>query len=139
MGELIIKSYGMSDGVEVGVGLFGIEYSVGPDDGDHVFGVGEVDEVVSVAGYHFDYLEFVAAHFKGDDGVGVPLFVVADFSQLYQAVAADYEEALDKVVVPVLPFGYAGFRYVDGYLTVVVCFDKFGKASAGICVHLQRE
>ena len=46
--------------IKIGVGALRIEDFVAIHDGDKVFGVGEVDDVVGVAGEHDDGLDSVA-------------------------------------------------------------------------------
>ena len=49
--------------VEVGVGLVGVEHFVAVHHCHQVLGVGEVDDVVGVAGEHDDGLDFVTTYF----------------------------------------------------------------------------
>ena len=93
----------------------GIERLVGPHHGDEVFGVGEVDDVVGVAGKHVDGLDAVAADLK------LHHLVAADAALLDKAVAADNDEELPLGMVPVLPLGDARTGDVDTELPIVGC------------------
>ena len=53
--------------IKIGVGALRIENFVAIHDGDEVLGVGEVDDVVGVAGEHDDGLDLVATHLVFDD------------------------------------------------------------------------
>ena len=46
--------------IKIGVGALRIENFVAIHDGDEILGVGEVDDVVGVAGKHYDGPDFVA-------------------------------------------------------------------------------
>lgn len=121
------------DFVKVGVGPVRIEYLVAVHDGDEVFGVGEVDDVVGVAGEHDDGLDFVTTHLVVEDFVG------AFLAELDEAVARDNDELFPLGVVPMLPLGDTRLRDIDAYLSAVEGVDKFGERTAGINVHLQVE
>ena len=110
-----------------------IEDFVAPHDGDEVFGVTEVDDVVGVAREHVDGLDVLAADFEFDDFIGV------DLSFLDEAVACYYDEELPFGVVPVLAFGDAWFADVDADLAAVEGVNKFGEATAGVAVHFEGE
>ena len=96
--------------IKIGVGALRIENFVAIHDGDEILGVGEVDDVVGVAGEHDYGLDAVAADFV------VEYFVGAFFAELDESVAADYDELFPLGVVPVLAFGDAGFGDVDRHL-----------------------
>lgn len=119
------------DGVEVGVGMTGIEDFVAVHDRDEVLGVGEVDDVVGIAGQHDDRLDFIARHFIFDDVVGALL------SHLYQPVAFDDDKLFPLGVVPMLSFRDTGLGNIDAYLTATGRMDQFGERAAVIDVHLQ--
>lgn len=121
----------MFDFVKVGVGPVRIEYLVAVHDGDEVFGVGEVDDVVGVAGEHDDGLDFVTTNFI------VQHFVCAFLAELDEAVARDDDKLFPLGVVPMLTLGDAGLGDVDAYLSAVEGVDEFGERAAGIDVHLQ--
>ena len=102
-----------------GIRSVGVEDLVSPHDDDEIFGVGEVDDVVGVAGEHVDGLDVVAADFKFDGVVGAAGGGVgADLAFLDEAVAGDDDEEFPFGVVPVLAFGDAGFGDVDADLAV---------------------
>lgn len=121
------------DFVKVGVGPVRIKYLVAIHDGDEVFGVGEVDDVVGVAGEHDDTLDFVTTHLVVEDFVG------AFLAELDEAVAGDDDELFPLGVVPMLALGDAGLGDVDAYLSAVEGVNQFGERAAGIDVHLQIE
>ena len=66
--------------IKIGGGALRIENFVAIHDGDEVLGVGEVDDVVGVAGEHDDGLDFVAAHFV------VPDFIRSLLAELNKAM-----------------------------------------------------
>lgn len=119
--------------VKVGVGPVRIEYLVAVHDGDEVFGVGEVDDIVGIAGKHDDGLDFVTTHLVVEDFVG------AFLAELDEAVARDDDELFPLGVVPMLTFGDTRLRDVDAYLSAVEGVNQFGERTASIDVHLQIE
>ena len=119
--------------VEVGVGAVGVEDFVAVHDCDEVFSVGEVDDVVGVAGQHYHGLDAVARDFVVEDLVG------AFFTHLYQSMAFDNYELLPLGVVPVLSFGYAGLGNVDAHLSALGGMDEFGEQSAVVAIHVEVE
>lgn len=121
------------DFVKVGVGPVRIEYLVAVHDGDEVFGVGEVDDVVGVAGEHDDGLDFVTTHLVVEDFVG------AFLAELDEAVARNDDELFPFGVMPMLSLGDTWLRDVDAYLSAVEGVNQFGERTAGIDVHLQVE
>lgn len=121
------------DFVKVGVGPVRIEYLVAVHDGDEVFGIGEVDDVVGVAGEHDDTLDFVTTHLVVEDFVG------AFLAELDEAVACNNNKLFPFGVMPMLALGDAGLGDVDAYLSAVEGVDEFGERTAGIDVHLQIE
>ena len=121
------------DFVKVGVGPVRIEYLVAIHDGDEVFGVGEVDDVVGVAGEHNDTLDFVTTHLVVED------FVRALLAELDEAVARNDDKLFPLGVVPMLTLGDTRLRDVDAYLAAVEGVNQFGERTAGIDVHLQVE
>ena len=121
------------DFVKVGVGPVRIEYLVAVHDGDEVFGIGEVDDVVGIAGEHDDGLDFVTTHLIVED------FVRALLAELDEAVARDDDELFPLGVVPMLTLGDTGLGDVDAYLSAVEGVDEFGERTAGIDIHLQIE
>ena len=78
-----------------------------PHESDEVIGVGEIHDVMSIAGYHLYNLDFVARYFE------VQYFIRADFTKLDKTMTADYDEFLIYGVMPVLPLGDSGFGNVD--------------------------
>lgn len=119
------------DFVKVGIGPVRIEYLVAIHDGDEVFGIGEVDDVVGIAGEHDDGLDFVTTHLIVED------FVRALLAELDEAVARDDDELFPLGVVPMLALGDTWLRDVDAHLSAVEGVDEFGERAAGIDVHLQ--
>ena len=109
----------------------GVEKLIGPHDSDEGIGIGEIDDVVGVAGEHVDGLDAVATDVKLDHLVG------ADAALLDEGVAADDDEELPLGVVPVLPLGDAGARNVDTELPAVSRAQQFGKGTALVDVHLK--
>ena len=109
------------DFVKVGIGPVRIENLVAVHDGDEVFGVGEVDDIVGIAGEHDDGLDFVTTHLVVEDFVGTFL------AELYEAVARDDDELFPLGVVPMLALGDAGLGDVDAYLSAVEGVDELGK------------
>ena len=79
-----------------------IKRFIRPHDGDEIFGLGEVDDVVRVAGEHLNGGDFFAGHFKFDD------FAAADSALLNQTVTGNDDENLGLGVVPVLAADDAG-------------------------------
>lgn len=121
------------DFVKVGVGPVRIEYLVAVHDGDEVFGVGEVDDVVGVTGEHDDGLDFVATNFI------VQHFVGTFLAELDEAVARDDDELFPLGVVPMLTFGDTRLRDVNAHLSAVEGVDEFGERTTLVNIHLQVE
>lgn len=121
------------DFVKVGIGPVRIEYFVAVHDGDEVFGIGEVDDVVGVTREHDDTLDFVTTHLVVED------FVRALLAELDEAVARNDDELFPLGVVPMLALGDTRLRDVDAYLSAVEGVNQFGERSTGIDVHLQVE
>lgn len=109
------------DFIKVGVGPVRIEYLVAVHDGDEVFGVGEVDDIVGVPREHDDGLDFVTTHLVVED------FVSAFLAELDETVARDDDELFPLGVVPMLALGDAGLGDVDAYLSAVEGVDEFGE------------
>ena len=80
-----------------------VKLLVRPHQGDEVFRVGQIDDVVCPAGDHMDSFDLVAGHLEGD------LLVGKDIALLNQRTAADDDEELPLAVVPVLALGNARF------------------------------
>ena len=121
------------DFVKVGVGPIRIEYLVAVHDGDEVFGVGEVDDVVGVTGEHDDTLDFVTTHLVVEDFVG------AFLAELDETVARNDDKLFPLGVMPMLSLGDTGLGDVDAHLSAVEGVDEFGERTAGIDIHLQIE
>ena len=121
------------DFVKVGVGPVRIENLVAVHDGDEVFGIGEVDDIVGIAGKHDDGLDFVTTHLVVED------FVRALFAELDEAVARNDDKLFPLGVVPMLALGDAGLGDVDAYLSAVEGVDEFGERTTLVNIHLQVE
>ena len=94
-----------------------VEDLVGPHDGDEVLGVGEVDDVVGVAGQHLDCLDLVAGNLEAYDGVFPSgCRVDTELSFLNETAPLHNYEDLPLGVVPVLALGNAGLGDVDADL-----------------------
>ena len=119
--------------LEKGIRLLLIEDFVAVHDGDEVLGLGEVDDVVGVAGEHVDGLDVVAGDLELND------LVRAQFALLDEAVSTYHNEELPLGVVPVLAFGDAGTGDIDGDLAAVEGVDQLGEGAAVIDIHLERE
>ena len=119
--------------VKVCVGASRVEDLVAVHHGDEVLRLREVDDVVGVAGEHYDALYPVTADLVID------YLVRTFFTHLYEAVAGDDDELLPLGVVPVLPLGDARPGDVDGYLAAAEGLHEFGEAAAPVGVHLQVE
>ena len=118
--------------IKIGIWLIGVKDFVAIHYCYEVFGVGEVDDVVSVAREHDDRLYLVAADFIVEDfGSGVVLV-----AELDESVTADYDELFPLGVVPMLTFGDAGLGDVDAYLSAVEGVDQFCERTSIIDVHL---
>ena len=113
--------------------MVGIEDFVAVHDCHEVFIVGEVDDVVSVAGEHDDGLDLVAVHFIFEDFIG------AFLSHLNQTVTLDDDELFPLGIMPVLSFCNTGFRDIDADMTAVGSAYKFCERTAIINIHLQIE
>jgi len=131
------------DWVEVGVWFIGVEDLVAVHDCDEVLGVGEVDDVVGIAGEHDDGLDPVAIDFIVEDD-WVAVFVELVFCRVFraeldEAVAADDYELLPLGVVPVLALGDAWFADVDADLAGARGVEELGEGAALVGVHLEVE
>ena len=111
----------------------GVERLVGPHDGDERVGVGEIDDVVGVAGEHVHSLDAVVTDVKLYHLVG------ANLSLLDEGMAADNDEELPLGVVPMLALGDTRAGDVDTELAAVGRAQQFGEGAALVDVHLQRE
>ena len=118
-----------------GVGFVGIEDFVAVHDGNEVFGIAEVDDVMGIAWKHVDGLDVVAVNFPFEDFA----FGVIEVTLLNKSVAFDDDKLLKLGVVPVLTFGDARLGDVDADLTCVEGMNQLGEAAAVIDVHLQWE
>ena len=121
------------DFVKVGVGPVRIEYLVAIHDGDEVFGVGEVDDVVGVTGEHNDTLDFVTTHLVVEDFVG------AFLAELDETVTRDDDELFPLGVMPMFSLGDTGLGDVDAHLSAVEGVDEFGERAALVNIHFQIE
>ena len=110
----------------------GVEYLVAVHYSYEVFGVGEVDDVVGVAGEHVDALDVVAGDFELDDFA----FGVVEVALLDKAVTAHHDEELPLGVVPVLAFGDARLRNVNRNLTAIQGVNQLGKRASVVHIHL---
>ena len=113
--------------------MVGVKLLVRPHDGHQVLGFGEVDDVVGVAREHVHGLNLVAAHLEFHHLVG------ADLAFLNQGAAAHHNEEFPLGVVPVLALGDSRLGNVHAELAAVRRLQEFGKAAAGVHVHLERE
>ena len=109
----------------------GVERLIGPHDGDERVGIGEIDDVVGVAGEHVDGLDVVAADIKLYHLVGTNLAL------LDEGMAADNDEELPLGVVPMLALSDAREGDVDAELAAVGRAEQFGERTALVDVHLQ--
>lgn len=121
------------DFVKVGIGAVRIEYLVAVHDGDEVFGIGEVDDVVGVTREHDDGLDFVTTHLVVEDFVG------AFLAELDEAVARNDDKLFPLGVVPMLALGDTRLRDVDAHLSAVEGVDEFGERTTLVNIHLQVE
>ncbi len=121
------------DFVKVGVGPVRIEYLVAVHNGDEVFGIGEVDDIVGVTREHDDGLDFVTTHLVVED------FICAFLTELDEAVARDDDELFPLGVMPMFTLGDAGFGDVDAYLSAVEGVDEFGERTTLVNIHFQIE
>ena len=113
--------------------MFRVEDLVGVHHRHKVLGVGEVDDVVGVAGEHDDAPYPVSAHLVLDDLVGALL------PHLDQPMTAHHDELLPLGVVPVLPLGNPGPADVDADLAAAWRVDQLGECAPVIPVRLQVE
>ena len=120
---------------KIGIRFIRIEDLVAVHHGHQVLGVGEVDDVVGVAGEHVDGLDVVAGDLPFQDLA----FGVVEVPLLDEAVALDHDELLELGVVPVLALGDAGLGDVDGDLAGIQGMHELGEGAAVIDIHLQRE
>ena len=118
---------------EVGIGFVGIEDFVAVHHRDEVLGVGEVDDVVGVAGEHVDGLDVVAGDLELDDFVG------AEPALLDEPTASNHDEELPLGVMPMLPLRDARLGDIDRDLAGVQRMHELSERAAIIDVHLQRE
>ena len=79
-----------------------IEEFVGPHEGDEIFRVGEVDDVVGIARQHVHRPDLLSADLK------LQHFIRPDLPLLNQAVAGNDDEEFPLAVVPVLALRDAG-------------------------------
>lgn len=90
-----------------------IKEFVGPHYGDQILRLGEIDDVVGVAGEHVDALDVVSTDFKLNN------LIRAKLTLLNQTVSRNDDEKLPFGVVPVLTFGDAGLGDIDAHLAGV--------------------
>ena len=113
----------------------GVEDFVAVHDGNEVFGVTQIDDVVGVAGEHDDRLDVVTANLIVEN-LGIRVGFV---SQLNKSVARDYREVLELAVVPVLALGDSGLGDVDAHLTTVERVHQLGERTTVVHIHFQVE
>ena len=101
--------------------MVGIEQLVRPHEGDEVFGVAEIDDVVRPAGDHVDGFDLVATDLKAD------FLIRMDIAFFDQRPTADDDEELPLGIVPMLTLGNTGLRDIHGKLTVIGSFQKLGE------------
>lgn len=68
--------------------MVGVKQFVRPHEGDKVFGITQIDDIVSPAGDHVDGFDLVAADLKAD------LLIRVDIALLNQRATADDDEEL---------------------------------------------
>ncbi len=100
---------------------------------DEVLSLGQVDDVVGIAGKHDYALYPVPADFIVQD------LVRAFLTEPDESVSRHDDELLPLCVVPVLPLGNAGLRDVDGHLPAVEEADQLSEAAPFVRVHVQIE
>ena len=101
----------------------GIEHLVAIHHSYQIFGLGEVDDVVSIAREHMDSLDVVTRDFPlQHTAIGI-----VEVALLDKAVTRHHNELLELGVVPVLALGDAGLGDVDAHLTGIVCVYQLGK------------
>ena len=117
--------------LEEGVRVVRVKNLVASHHRHQILRLRQVDDVVGPAGNHVDSLNLVPGNFKLHrfPGVDVPL--------LDQAMTSNHNEKLPLGVVPVLPFGNAGLRDIDAYLSAVGGMDQLGEGATVVHVHLQ--
>ena len=108
-----------------------IKRFIRPHDSNEIFGLGEVDDVVRVAGKHLHSGDFFTGHLKFDD------FAAADSTLLNQTVTGNDDENFGLGVVPVLAADDTGAGNVDGDLPCVLCLQQFRENAAVIDMHVQ--
>lgn len=101
--------------------MVGIKELVRPHEGDEVFGIAEIDDIMRPAGDHVDGFDLVAADLKAD------LLVRMDIALFDQRATTDDDKELPLRVVPVLTLGDAGLRDIHRKLTMISGFQKLGK------------
>ena len=86
---------------------------VRPHQRHQVFGIGQIDYVVSESGEHVNNLYFFAAHLK------LPHLVRAYLPFLYERASRHHYKKLPLAVVPMLAFSYARVGNVYRKLSAV--------------------
>ena len=113
--------------------LVGVKHLITVHDGNEIFGIGEVNDVVGIAREHVDSLDVVARDFPLQHFA----FGIVQVPLLDEAVALDHNELLELGVVPVLALGDAGLGDVDRDLTGIQGMHQLGEGAAVVHVHLE--
>ena len=104
-----------------GVGAIRVEDFVAVHDGDEVFGIAEVYDIVGVARKHVNALDIVTRDFPFQH---LALGVV-EAALLNKSMSCYDNEELPLGVVPVLTLRDAGFADIDAYLSAVERLNEF--------------
>ena len=118
---------------KISIRLLGIENFITIHHRHKVLGLGEIDDIVSIAGEHVNGFYLVARDFKVEDLIGAYL------SLLDEALTANYDEEFPLGVVPVLALSDARLGDVDADLSAVKGVDELGKGASRVNIHLQGE
>jgi len=123
------------DGIEERIGSLGIEHFVAIHHGHQVFGLGQVNDVVRIAGEHVHGSYIITAYFP----LQHTALGVVEVTLLDKTVALHHNELLELGVVPVLALGDAGLGDVDAHLAGIEGVDQLGKGAAVVHIHLEGE
>ena len=98
---------------KISIRLLRIENLIAVHNCHQVLSLGEVDDVVGVAGVHVYGLDIVATYFV------IPYFIGSFFTHLNESMTRYNNKGFPFAMVPMYAFGNARFADVDAYLSAI--------------------
>ena len=108
-----------------------IKLLISPHNSHKVLCLTQIDNVMGITGEHMNSLDLISTNFKLDN------FVSTYLTLLNKTMTGNNYKELPLAVMPVLSLSNPGIANIYRELTTVSSFQKLGKASSVIAVHLQ--